>query len=463
MLTMLKLERERWLTHLALVLFSVIGCVVAWVYMPSGTSSEILSLGTGYVALILLIITLLIGPFNLLRKRRNPVNINLRRDAGIWSGITGILHVVFSFQIYNDGDILSYFLTKGPNGYSLPKFDLFNLSNYVGLIATLVMVVLLITSNQISLRWLKGKRWKLVQRFNYLLFILVLVHTFGYQVLNLREGIFILSVIAFSLITVATQLVGALVWTRRTQQRQAGAATPPAAQPTVPTPQPVLKPGQVTLARRQFLAVGGAAVLGGFTVGILWGRSLTAENTTSAAGPIVAQVPTTATNSSSNATAIATAGATSTTSPPTKQPAILAATTPPTTGTGTTKQPTTTNPTTPAAAATQNPATNTRNVILATTAKLAPGNAIKFTTPDTGESAFLVRESDGSVKAFSGSCTHRPYDLVFSSSQQALVCNLHNVPFDANTGAPRSRPARTALPSFKVQVDGQGSIMYISA
>src|SRR5215210_701616 len=85
-------------THLGLVLFSLAGCFLAGLYGPNNTLSETLAIGLGYVSLVLLAATLLIGPLNLLRQRRNPVNINLRRDTGIWSGITALLHVLFAFQ-----------------------------------------------------------------------------------------------------------------------------------------------------------------------------------------------------------------------------------------------------------------------------------------------------------------------------------------------------------------------------
>ena len=93
-------------------------------------------------------------------------------------------------------------------------------------------------------------------------------------------------------------------------------------------------------------------------------------------------------------------------------------------------------------------------------ASLAAGAALQFTTPDTNETAFVIHEKDGSVKAFSGICTHRPYTLVYNTSQQALVCNLHNVPFNIITGAPTRSPARTALQSYKVHVDSQNNIVY---
>ncbi len=88
------------------------------------------------------------------------------------------------------------------------------------------------------------------------------------------------------------------------------------------------------------------------------------------------------------------------------------------------------------------------------------GSALKFTTPDTGETAFVIHEQDGSVKAYSGICTHRPYTLVFDQSQKALVCNLHDVPFNIITGAPTRRPANSPLQSYKVHVDSQNNIVY---
>src|SRR5262245_12872292 len=45
------------------------------------------TLGTGYLALGLLGLTLLIGPANLLLRRRNPVSNYLRRDVGMWTAI----------------------------------------------------------------------------------------------------------------------------------------------------------------------------------------------------------------------------------------------------------------------------------------------------------------------------------------------------------------------------------------
>src|SRR4051794_29914778 len=252
MLAKFYLNNTRLTTDLGIILFTLFGCYVASLY-SSGSFNETIAIGTGYVSLILLAVTLLIGPINLLRKRKNPVNLNFRRDVGIWSGITAIVHVVFSLQLTPGKSIIEYF-----TGDSVSGFGLFEIGNVVGLVATLIMVALLITSNQISLKLLKGKRWKLLQRFNYLLILLTVVHTFALQSVNLRESFFFLGTIVLSVAVVVVQAFGIVTTLRRSNERKAFHSQPIS---TVMT-----APGQITLARRRFLTVTGATLLGGVVV-----------------------------------------------------------------------------------------------------------------------------------------------------------------------------------------------------
>jgi hypothetical protein len=55
---------------------------------------------TGYVALVLLALTLLIGPANLLLRKRNPVSNYLCRDVGTWTAILSVVHVIAGFQVH---------------------------------------------------------------------------------------------------------------------------------------------------------------------------------------------------------------------------------------------------------------------------------------------------------------------------------------------------------------------------
>ncbi len=125
-------------------------------------------MGTGYVSIILLAITLLIGPLNIYAKRLNPVSTDLRRDVGIWCGLTGLPHVVVGIQVHM-GNIWLYFFraVRGEDSYKF-RDDLFGFTNYIGLLAGLLLVVLLLLSNNISIRWLKSKRWKSIQQWNYI-------------------------------------------------------------------------------------------------------------------------------------------------------------------------------------------------------------------------------------------------------------------------------------------------------
>lgn len=98
-----------------------------------------LSVGTGYLALVLLGLTLLIGPANLLLRRRNPVSSYLRRDVGAWTAIISIVHVVVGLQVHGGGQLAgarAYFVA--PDGGLLTNS--FGLANWIGLAALVIVV-----------------------------------------------------------------------------------------------------------------------------------------------------------------------------------------------------------------------------------------------------------------------------------------------------------------------------------
>ncbi|HUS17479.1 MAG TPA: Rieske 2Fe-2S domain-containing protein, partial [Chloroflexia bacterium] len=131
---------------------------------------------------------------------------------------------------------------------------------------------------------------------------------------------------------------------------------------------------------------------------------------------------------------------------------------------GTRANPTPTSPpvaANPAPAATAAPGKGENpGVVLATLATCPVNSSITFTTPDTGQPGILVHEADGSVKAFSSVCTHRPYPVEYDTGSQLLVCPLHQACWNAASGRVTRGPARRALPSIPVHVDTQGNILY---
>nr|MBA2451311.1 hypothetical protein [Chloroflexota bacterium] len=145
--------------HLGLAGFVAFVCVAALVLtLPVHGPLRGLSFGLGYASLALLLLTLAIGPWTVIRGRQMPVSTMFRRDVGIWAGLTGCLHVGFGLQSHFGGRIVRYFFLDG-SGW-VPDLSPFGLANWVGAGATLILVGLLLLSNTLSLRVLGAGRWK---------------------------------------------------------------------------------------------------------------------------------------------------------------------------------------------------------------------------------------------------------------------------------------------------------------
>jgi sulfoxide reductase heme-binding subunit YedZ len=206
--------RERFLSriyyhHIPLFFASLLA--VAWLYVTRPYKDVIsrLSFATAYPALVLLVLTLLIGPWNLLRRRRNPVSSDLRRDTGIWAGIVGLIHTVVGQNMHLRGRPWLYYVYQHrPGGPSGLRHDLFGFNNFTGLASTLVLILLLATSNDWFLRRLGTPRWKQLQRWNYACFALAAAHSVGYQVNAPPKRPFLLLTVLAIALTLILQGVG---------------------------------------------------------------------------------------------------------------------------------------------------------------------------------------------------------------------------------------------------------------
>jgi sulfoxide reductase heme-binding subunit YedZ len=170
--------------------------------------SQRLSLATGYLGLALLGATLVTGALNILRGRPNPVSTDFRRDLGIWCGLISLAHVVFGLQVHM-GNMLLYFFRKAEG--AVPRLDLFGFANYTGLVAALIIILLLALSNDFSLRRLGGRRWKFLQRWNYGVIVLLILHSVAYQFIEERQLPY---VILFGAIVVTVLLIQVLGFRR---------------------------------------------------------------------------------------------------------------------------------------------------------------------------------------------------------------------------------------------------------
>ena len=117
-------------------------------------------------------------------------------------------NIVIGIQVHM-GNIWLYFFkaVKGDDSYKF-RDDLFGWANYAGFVAGLIVLVLLLLSNDLSLKWLRPRRWKNIQRWNYLLFALVLMHGIMYQIIEKRTMVIILLFSMIMLMPVIGQSLG---------------------------------------------------------------------------------------------------------------------------------------------------------------------------------------------------------------------------------------------------------------
>ncbi len=205
--------------HLPVLLISFISVAALYATRPYKDVISRASFATAYPAIVLLAATLFIGPWNWLGKKPNPVSSDLRRDLGIWAGVLSLLHTGVGQCVHLRGRPWLYYIygpTEHHHAFPL-RHDAFGFANYTGVLSALLVIALLATSNDYSLRRLGTRGWKKLQRWNYPLFTLAGAHALLYQEgVENQQAIFVAIVVASLALTIAIQ---ALAFIRRRQMR----------------------------------------------------------------------------------------------------------------------------------------------------------------------------------------------------------------------------------------------------
>ena len=207
-----RLLRRFLIHHLPLLALSALGIASLYYTRPYRDVLSRASFATAYPALVLLAATLLIGPYNVLQKRRNAISSDLRRDIGVWAGILSIAHSLIGQNVHLRGRPWLYYLYEHRERHTIPlRHDLFGFSNYTGLWCLIVLIVLLATSNDYSLRRMGTPRWKQLQRWNYLAFAFAAAHAVGYLITEKQRMPYVVVVAICILLTLSLQTAGFLM------------------------------------------------------------------------------------------------------------------------------------------------------------------------------------------------------------------------------------------------------------
>lgn len=204
-----RLRRRMARHHLPLLVLTLVFVAATGSTLQRPEPRLLASMGTGYAALIWMAVTLVLGPFRVLKGRNAPVTFDLRRDTGIWAGGLAMLHVVLGLQVHMRGRVWLYFLPANfPD--AVLRTDLFGAANYLGLIAALPLALLLAISNDLAWRRL-GPRWKRVQRWNSPIFVLTLAHTIAYLTMEHRPAIWFALTGLLAVVVLAIRTVERLI------------------------------------------------------------------------------------------------------------------------------------------------------------------------------------------------------------------------------------------------------------
>lgn len=193
--------------HLPLLSVVLIASLIFHYNWPKRDAITFITGASGYISIILITFSLLIGPFNLLFKRTNPISTYFRRDIGITGGVLAVIHSVAGLFVHLRGSNWKYFLNKTEFGYSV-RLDDFGLANYTGLISALIILLLLTTSNDFSFRKLNPFIWKNIQRFSYLAFAFAIIHSVYYKIVQTNLSLVWYLYLPLLLVVILSQIVG---------------------------------------------------------------------------------------------------------------------------------------------------------------------------------------------------------------------------------------------------------------
>ncbi|TXE11212.1 ferric reductase-like transmembrane domain-containing protein [Algoriphagus aquimarinus] len=201
--------------YLPMFALSVIFCLIFYLlWKPTLPIVPFITYTSGYLSICLLAVSLLLGPINLMLKIKNPISTNVRRDIGVFGGILGLIHSVVGLFMHFTGRPWLYFVEEVEKGFAIRSGN-FGLANYTGLFGALILILLVVISNDYFLRKLKAAKWKNLQRFTYLMFVLVIAHCIFYRLNADKIDLIFYLYLPMFLTILVFQLIGIWLKTRK--------------------------------------------------------------------------------------------------------------------------------------------------------------------------------------------------------------------------------------------------------
>lgn len=199
------MSRKRLAYHVKVGAFSLLLSSIFFVGL--GAERSVTDAALAYASLVLLSVTLVLGPLSMLAPQPLQKLMPMRREIGVWSFFLALAHVLLLFHDHN-WNVLRFFITPGDGGAWTINLTAWGIGNYLGLGALVLAAVLAATSNDWSFRALGLSSWKHLQQLNYTLFALSAFHTLVYLPVMKRSPAFWAVFWILTIITIGLQTIG---------------------------------------------------------------------------------------------------------------------------------------------------------------------------------------------------------------------------------------------------------------
>ncbi len=166
----------KWFYHILIPLLVFVLYFVTYNKFKMTTSEMIKT--TGLWSITLLSITLMVGPLSKYIKFFNYVKIH-RKFWGVASFFIALAHFLLVFYKYYHWDFVAIFSFSNPKAAPV----------WAGMIATILLFLITVTSNKKSMEIMGAKKWKLLQTMSYLALAFVLIH---FYLAETKDGVLVI-------------------------------------------------------------------------------------------------------------------------------------------------------------------------------------------------------------------------------------------------------------------------------
>lgn len=166
------------LRHLGALLLAVLLVYGFGMLRPEWSPMHRWNRAFGDASLVLVAMVMVIGPLSRLWRPAAAATA-WRRELGIWGFLAGLIHagfILFGWVRLEWPRLFGFEFHPGLLEYVM--FDKgFGLANVIGILALVYGIILSLTSNDASQRWLGMSVWKYIQQGAYILWALIVAHT----------------------------------------------------------------------------------------------------------------------------------------------------------------------------------------------------------------------------------------------------------------------------------------------